>query len=356
MNELMTQVRKRLVLDRPWWGALALRLQIKENKQITTTCVDGITMQYNPSWFESLTDEEQDAVVAHEVNHCVLEHMLRLGHRDIKLANISMDHVINLDLKAAGFRLPEPHYADPKFSHMAWEAVYATLKEEQDQKEEEEEPKEGSRTPENTDEDGPKGAPKPKGGGKGGDKGEEAPGGEGEGSGNPTDGEPTGEGEQPSEGAPGGSSDPNNWGGVISAPNVDDVDTLAGKEKIEELSREWERAAEAASMIASKAGYAPAGVIQTVRSAREPKPDITEVLQRYLFAKKNYSYASPDRRMLPHGIKMPGKVRSALENVVFAVDTSGSTMSLREYFAEKVNEVLSMDNPPEPITIIFLYN
>src|SRR6266566_411830 len=128
----MNQARKRLLLDHVWWGALSLRLKIEATELVERASVDGVTLRYRPSWFETLPADEQEAVCAHEVEHVALLHMSRLGSRDPKLANIAMDHVVNLDLKEAGFRVPEPHYADPQYAGMSFEKVYALLKQQQD--------------------------------------------------------------------------------------------------------------------------------------------------------------------------------------------------------------------------------
>jgi len=51
---------------------------------------------------------------------------------------------------------------------------------------------------------------------------------------------------------------------------------------------------------------------------------------------------------------MPGKVRSALEEIVVAVDTSGSiNHALLRYFRDTINEILLMEEAPERITIIY---
>ncbi len=46
-------------------------------------------------------------------------------------------------------------------------------------------------------------------------------------------------------------------------------------------------------------------------------------------------------------------MKSKLEELVIAVDVSGSTSSMLGYFAAKINEVLQMAEVPERITIVY---
>src|SRR5436853_3294581 len=116
-DDPMNAARMRLILDqeRTWWGILGLRLKVEPKDTIPTAETDGTTLWYNAGWFGELSKAEQDAVCAHEIEHCALGHPFRMGSRDRDLANVAMDHVINLDLAQAGFRLPQPCYQDSRF-------------------------------------------------------------------------------------------------------------------------------------------------------------------------------------------------------------------------------------------------
>lgn len=111
-----------------WWGSLALRLRLAETATVTKTCAtDGTYLYFNPRWVATISDEILRTVVAHEAGHDALLHPYRLGGRELKLANVAADHVINLLLLAANLPLWEGALADRRFSGMGFEQVYAIL-------------------------------------------------------------------------------------------------------------------------------------------------------------------------------------------------------------------------------------
>lgn len=360
----MVEARKVCVLSHPWWGALALRLNIQEDPNIEKACTDGVTLRYNKTWFETLTPQEREAVVAHETEHCALGHPWRIGSRDMETANVAADHVVNLDLAAAGFHVPQPHYADPKFSGMSFEKVYAILYKEKLLREEaqqktknQEQPDPGSdsssgrgESPNPKVKTAPKAPEEAKNNGSSSPKAEKQPD-------NPA--QPSADGSKNAPGTVQGSNsggleeakpgDPANWGGIEPAPEPEANEDASPARDVE---HEWEVAVETASLVATKAGDMPGSLQRTVTAAREPKEDLAEVLQQYLTSFGGYSYSNPNRRMLHRGIRLPGRTRSKLSDVVIFVDTSGSVSGrLLAYFQEKANEILMMEESPEKIYI-----
>ena len=102
--------RTRMIVGNPFWGTLALNLEVIEvdekHPQIQTMATDGVRMYFNPKFVAQLDEEELKGVVAHETEHCALKHMTRRGHRDHYRYNIAADFRINYDLIEAGFKLP----------------------------------------------------------------------------------------------------------------------------------------------------------------------------------------------------------------------------------------------------------
>lgn len=364
----MNQARKRLILDHEWWGSLSLRLQIVPDENVRTAETDGVSLWYNPKWFEALSRSEQDAVCAHEIEHCALGHIFRIEGRDLDVANEAADHVVNLDLLAAGFELPQPCFMDARFDGMSFEKVYSILKTERERKSAEPEPQDGQKDPgaqaasddsasdpgEATG-DGNESGSGPSSESENDENGTPTNSDEGptENDGETTPGEDTaGQAESNAMGNVAGNSDekpgdPRNFGGIRPAP-----DTVPETE--DDLEHEWQTATEIASMVASKAGHMPASLRATLVESKLRREDLTAVLQEFLIHKTEYSYATPDKRMFAHGYVLPGVMRSNLKDVVIAIDTSGSVSdALLGFFKEKVVEVLSMDSPPERITVIY---
>jgi len=91
----MMDARARLIRDNPFFGHLAMGLQLACGP-CGTACTDGERLVFDPAFAEKLqTDREMDFVILHEILHCVLEHCTRGGTRDAGLYNVACDIVVN---------------------------------------------------------------------------------------------------------------------------------------------------------------------------------------------------------------------------------------------------------------------
>ena len=114
--------------DSVFFMTLCFSLKHIFDDRIPTACAGGMTVRYNPRFFMSLTPAEQVFLMLHETMHIAYLHSLRFQPgMDHDRANIAMDHVINLQLKAAGFTMPAMGHADPQYIGMCWEDVYKLL-------------------------------------------------------------------------------------------------------------------------------------------------------------------------------------------------------------------------------------
>lgn len=132
MSEAMqayTKARAGLILDQPFFGTLSLRLTPIENPDVSTACTDGKVIMFNPKWFLKLSSIQRIGLIAHEVMHVALLHMLRRQERDPKRWNIAADYVINPALKQCGMVLPHGELDDPQYHGMETEQVYNLLPE-----------------------------------------------------------------------------------------------------------------------------------------------------------------------------------------------------------------------------------
>lgn len=111
-----------------FFGRMSLYLQLAERPDIPTLATDGKHIYYNPQFALSISDEQLRAEVAHEVMHCVLNHVTRRGGRDPRLWNIAADYAINIILKKSGFRLGSDWLLDMKYDGMSAEEIYDKLK------------------------------------------------------------------------------------------------------------------------------------------------------------------------------------------------------------------------------------
>jgi len=98
-EERITQSRVRLLLTKPFFGQLAVRLKLEDASDwIPTAATDGRRFMFNRGFVDSLTDEMLDFLVGHEVLHCVFDHMESRGERDAQLYNAAADYNINMTL------------------------------------------------------------------------------------------------------------------------------------------------------------------------------------------------------------------------------------------------------------------
>jgi len=132
----MSQAITQLLLQEPFFGALAMRLELIEDETIETECTNGKVIRYNPKFIEGLTHDQVKSEIIHEVQHCAKLHPFRRDGRELKTFNEACDYVINNELEAANYKLDETWLLDKQFVGMSEEQVYTQLmqKKEEDNK------------------------------------------------------------------------------------------------------------------------------------------------------------------------------------------------------------------------------
>jgi len=107
-KEKITKAKIQLQKDSPFFAHLVMNMSIKEDTNIPTMGVnfEGNAI-YNPEFIDKLTDLEVKGVLCHETMHVALQHLLRLGKRDMMLWNIAADMIINYMILSEGFSLPK---------------------------------------------------------------------------------------------------------------------------------------------------------------------------------------------------------------------------------------------------------
>lgn len=100
--EAFARARSNLLLDHFFFGRLALYLKPVQKEDIPTLAVDGKHLFYNPQFFLDLPRPLQKSAIAHEVMHCVMQHILRRKGRDQKLWNRACDYAENRVLQDSG--------------------------------------------------------------------------------------------------------------------------------------------------------------------------------------------------------------------------------------------------------------
>jgi predicted metal-dependent peptidase len=85
-----------LLLRHPFFGNMATRLRIQPaDDWLPTAAVDGRNLYFNTQFFNEMNNKEIEFVIAHEILHCVFDHLTRRDDRDPMLYNIAADYIVN---------------------------------------------------------------------------------------------------------------------------------------------------------------------------------------------------------------------------------------------------------------------
>ena len=306
MDPRISKQRSALVLDQPFFGALALRLKVVEDLACKTFWVDGESLGYNPAYLATVSDLECRGVLAHEILHVANGHCFRQGPRDADRWNQACDYAINPIVKQAGFVLPSPHLDDSRFHGKSAEEIYAVLTQEARQKEKEK---------------------------SGGKPGANAP-----------DGQQT---------AANGANTPSAAPEPDAPPSCGEVRPYVGPEKAAKEA-EWKVATLQAAKAAKMRGALPGSLAALVEAASEPSVDWRAILMRFAQQVTNddYSWAMPNRRYLQLGLYLPSLHSPAVGDAVFVRDTSGSVFD--ETQAQFAAEVINVAEVVRPARLIVM--
>lgn len=262
-----------LLLRHPFFGNMATRLRVQNcDSWCPTAATDGRNLYYNTQFFNALSNKEIEFVIAHEIMHCVFDHLMRRDDRDAMLYNIAADYIVNNTLvrdKIGDIPTLVPCYQDFKYSDWTSEEVYEDLKENF----EEDELKElGELLDEHVDWES-----------------------------DPEDGE--GEG----EGKPGS-----------SRPKYSKEDL---KKIRDEIKENMISAAQAAG-----AGNTPKEIQRMIKDLTEPKMNWRELLRQQIQStiKNDFTFIRPSRKGWHSGAVLPGMNQDTTIDVCIGLDMSGS--------------------------------
>lgn len=296
LMEKITRARVSLVLKYPFFGRLALELDMKlmseefaaalmASGRVPTACVDGKSVQFYGPFIEYLSEANMLFLVAHEVLHPAFLHNFRRGNRDPMRWNMAADYVINqilTDEKVGDFIeggcLDRALYEKGGGST---DGVYNLL-------------------PVQDDPDNPEGN------------------------------------------GPGG-----------TGMDLEDGGKTAGE--AEQQAGEWKVVMAQAAQAAKMCGKLSANLERLVSEALYPKLNWREVLQNFVEKARTdaRSFARPNRRFISQGLYLPSITGETLGELVFAVDMSGSISQdeVNQYAAEC--RIVHQDGRPTKLHIIY---
>jgi len=122
----LIRARTALVLDKPFLGALTLRLPMiaADPDWCRTTATDARSFYYNPNYISGLTAPQVQFVLAHEALHCALTHFARRLQRSQLRWDIACDQAINPLLMRDGLHPPPGWLVIESFLGMTAEEIY----------------------------------------------------------------------------------------------------------------------------------------------------------------------------------------------------------------------------------------
>lgn len=313
--ERMQKARAGLITTEPFFGTLATKLTLVEDKKAKSTWADGKSLGFNPQWSEETPMPQLEAVVAHHVLSCAWGHHLRRGSRDPKLWQEASDYVVNLELQKAGFKLPEGSLIDPKYAGMTAEQVYRELELKRmppEDKPPQDQPQTGAGSPQSGGGKGQKGQPQPQAGKS-----------------------PQGAQDKPQKGDSGAPGD--DATGTIEDATDDSGDEPADASEVAEQTQQWQEAVAQAAQIARGCGRLPGGIERGVEAFLNSKVDWREALQRLVQArsKDDYNWSKPNRRFLAQDLYLPSLDSPKCGVLAWAIDLSGSIKQ------EEINQFVS---------------
>ena len=126
VSRKLAAARTRLILDKPFLGALVLRLPLEATRApwCPTTATDARKIYYNPDFIDSLNLSQVQFVLAHDALHCGLSHFARREHRDAHRWDIACDHAVNQLLKEDKLEPPEGSLYDDEYAGMTAEEIF----------------------------------------------------------------------------------------------------------------------------------------------------------------------------------------------------------------------------------------
>jgi len=307
----LVAARTRLILEKPFLGALALRLplQAADAAWCAGTSTDAQTFYYNPEYIKKLQFDQVQFVLSAEALHCGLSHFNRIGHRQLQRWQQACAYSVNQILLDEGLTPPADALLNEDYRGMTAEEIYPLLEKPQDA---EDQQAQNEPTPES------KRAPRD---------------------------EPPRDQSANTDTPVGGSSRPDASGGATpsDADSAGSGSSLASappplsEAQKDVLQRQWQQRLAGAAQQALQSGKMGEGMARLIELMLQPTLPWRAVLARYMngIARDDYSYARPSSRRGDPAV-FPS-LRSAQIDLVVAVDVSGSID--REELDEFMSEI-----------------
>lgn len=126
----LTKAKSQLTSKHPYFGMLASRLKHEENSAIDYFASNGKRFIYNPTYIESLSQDELFFILTNCVMHHILAHNQRKLNRKGVLWQLATDYAINNMLAKNKLKIPKGANYNTEYKNMYSEEIYEILKKE----------------------------------------------------------------------------------------------------------------------------------------------------------------------------------------------------------------------------------
>ena len=296
IQQKLAAARTRLILDKPFLGALVLRMPLAKADPAwcKTAATDAKKIYYNYEYINELHTSETQFVLAKQALHCALSHFARRSHRIKHRWELACDYAVNPLLVEEGFTAPPGTLIEESFAGMTAEEIYRCLQDKDDDDDDQSDD-------DSQENDQPNKSPA-------------------RGSGKNT--------QQPNSQGAGGNANEEIQGAPKPKP-------LTQQEQ-DNLTVQWQQRLAGAAQQAQQAGKLSASMARMVEFMLQPKLPWRALLAKYMVAnaRDDYNYSRPSARRGDPSI-FPS-LRSSQVNIVVALDVSGSIgdEEMREFLSE----------------------
>ena len=354
-SEILSVCRRDVLTKYPFIGSIALRMEMVPVRDIRvrTACTDGNSVYFDIAFLSSLTREEQTFVLAHEVWHAVMMHLVRIQNRNPELFNIATDKEVNYMLQKDGFTAPKElllptKEEEGKCAEEIYEMLLKKMKNKQQQQNDMGDGSSGSNrsnSRQNKNGNSSNSNRQPNQNGSQSDK-----------NGNKT-GEFKGQFDKHvydgmEDGQPNQSNNGQNGDGDSSNNSYDELTDKYGKVGLDsdfqpKVSKDFadkmrETIVSEAQRVEKMKGSLPAHIKELVKKCTQAEIKWQEVLAQFVtrcYNSGNRSWIPPNRRHVHNGVYLQSRQATKIKLAV-GIDTSGSTMGDRSKFLGELHSLI----------------
>lgn len=313
----LSHARHKLLQFYPFIGSIALRMDLIPVRDIRcrTACTDGHDVYFDISFFNKLSKDERIFVLAHEIWHAVLLHLVRCQSRIPSIFNIATDMEVNYLLKNDGYTPPSECVFPPKnLEGKDAEAIYEYLIKNA--------PKKSKSNGSSTDSN---------------DSNGNSPGDNSSGHGS---GQIKGQFDKHIYDTSDDANDANEPSGISDEYGEVGIDSDFKPQVSKDFADKMREAVvSAAQQVERTQGSLPNHIRELVKKLTTPEINWKERLAQFVtraFNSSRKTWVPPNRRHVHRGLYLQRSESTKLKAVV-AIDTSGSTLGDRSKFLSELN-------------------